>query len=104
MIELDILDDTNEIVCNAKNLCIESVSVDEKKLDDSAVQLDDVNERLILRLGKPLKYKNRGGMYSAHRTGTLSRFCIGSLQIANSVGNINTTESLQNRKQFASYT
>ena len=60
MIELDILDDTNEIVCNAKNLCIESVSVDEKKLDDSAVQFDDVNERLILRLGKPLKCKNRG--------------------------------------------
>ena len=37
------------------------------------------------------------------RTGTLSRFCIGSLKSANGVGNINTAKSLQkNTKQYVS--
>ena len=42
--------------------------------------------------------------YSPHRAGALSRFCIGSLKSANSVGNINTVESLQKntKQQFAS--
>ncbi len=54
MIELEIKEDTNEIVCNAKNLLIESVAVNGKNLEDSAVQLIDVDERLILKLGRIL--------------------------------------------------
>ena len=54
MIELEIKEDTNEIVCNAKNLLIVSVAVNGNKLEDSAVQLVDVDERLILKLGRIL--------------------------------------------------
>ena len=37
------------------------------------------------------------------RSGTLSRYCIGSLKSANSIRNINTAEPLQKKtKQFAS--
>ena len=40
---------------------------------------------------------------SAHRARTLSRICIGSLKLANNVGNIKTSESFKkDRKHFAS--